>query len=74
MASTTITVEGDKAYVTALGALAKRESITTAVLVRRALDAVYAEQLRPLEEPLNSFFANSNAHAHKSKREGAKTT
>lgn len=47
MVSTSVSIEGDKAYTQALRGLAEAQGKTVAELVRKATDAMYGDQLTP---------------------------
>lgn len=62
MPATTISVEGDKAFVTNLKKLAALREQTVSKIVRAALDQVYGSDLQRIESA--SFFVNGDASTH----------
>jgi len=59
MASTTVSLAGDREFVLLLKALAASKGITLAKLTRGAIDAMYGDELNSLTE---IFAASSVAH------------
>lgn len=62
MASTSVSVTGDKLFKDALSALARQKGVTMASMVRIALDKAYGEELHHIV----SFFESDIAHTQQS--------
>lgn len=67
MAATTISVEGDRAFVTKLKKLAALREQTVSKIVRTAIDQVYGGDLDRIETA--SFFVDSDASTHQNPEE-----
>lgn len=62
MATTTLPVEGNRAFVAAVRRLAEERGVLMATLVREAVDKVHGPEL----EPLVTFFESRDARNHHS--------
>jgi hypothetical protein len=69
MASTTVSIQGDKTYRDALSALARKKGKTMAEMVRDAVDARYGGELKPFL----IFFAEGVADGKQSEPKGDKS-